>query len=301
MIRRQRSTSSGRPVRRLFLWFRRRGHSAVGPRGRARPRRIRRRPPSPAPWPTCTWPSARRPERARRYRGRDAAERQAERRERLLRTGLELFGTVGYAGVSVKQVCQASGLTERYFYESFSDREDLLTSVYDEQIARLQEATIIALGEADETIEAQAHAGVDTFIRTLAGDPRVARVVFIEVVGVSPALELRRRTVMREFAQVIVGIAVQHFGRPANHRLTLASTLFVGGLSELMIDWIPGYSDVPADDGGVSAKDEGITVEQLVDLATTLLVFAFELLRDEPEDVGRDRPAEAGRDDPGPG
>ncbi len=55
----------------------------------------------------------------RRYAGRDQATRRRARREQLMSAGLDLFAARGYTRVSVKQVCDAAGLTQRYFYESF--------------------------------------------------------------------------------------------------------------------------------------------------------------------------------------
>ncbi|MET7784488.1 MULTISPECIES: TetR/AcrR family transcriptional regulator [Streptomyces] len=118
---------------------------------------------------------------------RDAAQRQQERRTRLIQAGLDLFGTVGYASVSVKQACSHAGLTERYFYESFRDREDLLTGVYNELIATIRAETAQAAAAAAPDVDAQLRAGLEVFIRTLAGDARMARVVLIEVVAPAPA------------------------------------------------------------------------------------------------------------------
>lgn len=123
----------------------------------------------------------------RRYGGRDAAQRQQERRTRLIQAGLDLFGTVGYASASVKQVCSHAGLTERYFYESFRDREDLLAGVYNELITTISAETAQAAAAAAPDVDAQLRAGLEVFIRTLAGDARKARLVLIEVVGASPA------------------------------------------------------------------------------------------------------------------
>jgi AcrR family transcriptional regulator len=79
-----------------------------------------------------------------------------------------VFGATGYAAVSVKQVCQAAGLTERYFYQSFSDREALLAGVYDWQVDQLKQATLTALVTAEPTIESQAIAGISAFARFVA-------------------------------------------------------------------------------------------------------------------------------------
>src|SRR3954451_14976490 len=125
------------------------------------------------------------------YAGLSGEERQERRREQLLESGLELFGTAGYANASVKAICAEAGLTERYFYESFSDREDMLFGVY-EQVARQVTALAVAAADAAEaTIEARARAGMQAFFGLLTGAIRKARVLSFEVVGGSERLERR--------------------------------------------------------------------------------------------------------------
>ena len=77
------------------------------------------------------WPVGSAAQAPRRYRGITASERRAQRRERLLQAGLELFGTQGYASTSIRAVSAEASMNSRYFYESFSSREDLLYYVYE--------------------------------------------------------------------------------------------------------------------------------------------------------------------------
>ena len=74
----------------------------------------------------------------RTYGGQAVADRARQRRERFLDAAVELFGTHGYAATSVPQVCKAAGLSSRQFYQEFSDREDLLRTLYD----RVQDKTM---------------------------------------------------------------------------------------------------------------------------------------------------------------
>lgn len=55
--------------------------------------------------------------RRRGYAGRTAAELSGERRQRLLETGLELFGTEGYLPTTVEKLCSHAKVTTRHFYE----------------------------------------------------------------------------------------------------------------------------------------------------------------------------------------
>ncbi|MGH7750546.1 MAG: TetR family transcriptional regulator, partial [Candidatus Dormibacteria bacterium] len=67
----------------------------------------------------------------RSYRGVSAEQRHLERRERLLDAGLDLLGTEGWARTTVTAICARARLTERYFYQSFPGREQLLLAVFD--------------------------------------------------------------------------------------------------------------------------------------------------------------------------
>jgi len=176
----------------------------------------------------------------RRYRGLDATERLADRRARLVEAGFDLFGTQSYHAVSIRQLCRQAGLTERHFYQSFTDRRELLSAVYENVFTEVRDATFTAVAEAPATLEAQARAGLRTFIRALADDPRVARVLLFESVGVGETLDRRRRAVVNEFAGLIAATVLPHSGEPVTPRLSMVAAMIVGGLNELLAEWTLG-------------------------------------------------------------
>ena len=63
------------------------------------------------------------------YGGATGEQRVAERRRKLIEAGMNLFGSTGSGLVRVKDVVAEAGLTERYFYESFSDLGALFDAV----------------------------------------------------------------------------------------------------------------------------------------------------------------------------
>ena len=73
----------------------------------------------------------------RRYRGVSAEERRAARRRQLLDAALEIAGTRGVERATMTAICAEAGLTERYFYESFADTDELLGAVYDQVSGQL--------------------------------------------------------------------------------------------------------------------------------------------------------------------
>lgn len=191
---------------------------------------------------------------ARKYHGLTAQERARQRRVAILAAALDVFGTVGYAGSSVKQICRVGGLTERYFYESFTDRESCLAELYADLVDEMRAATLAAVASADTGVDAQAQAGLTAFIGYLTDDPRRARVVLIEVVGVSPGMELRRHGVLREFADIVAAIWAGSRAQPLAQKERSAAVALVGGVNHLLVDWLmTGSSQRPADLADVCA------------------------------------------------
>ena len=83
-------------------------------------------------------------QRRGRWTGVPLEDRQARRRDDLLAAGLQLLGAMSGPAVTVRAVCRKAALTERYFYESFSDRDEFVRAVYDDVCARAMTALTTA-------------------------------------------------------------------------------------------------------------------------------------------------------------
>jgi AcrR family transcriptional regulator len=176
----------------------------------------------------------------RRYSGLDASERTRQRREALLEAALELFASQGYPATSVKQLCRQAGLTERYFYESFRDRHACLMALYEELVDRLR--------LVDDELEADAVTwrGLSAFVEHLTADTRRARVILLEVVGVSAELEDRRHAVLREFAELTTAVWLRFDDQSApSDRQRLAAVGLVGAVNHLLVDWLHRGQEEP--------------------------------------------------------
>lgn len=182
----------------------------------------------------------------RSWRGQSAEERRDERRARLIDAGIELFGTRGYAATPVKAVCEQAGLTERYFYENFSDREDLLSEIYDLLIRETAESTLGAIERVDGDLFARLEVGLETFFEALTRDPRRARIQELEVVGVSEAMEAKRRAAIHSFAGIIADQVRQDPGWSPDRgvRLEVITLGLVGAVNEQLIDFVQGELEI---------------------------------------------------------
>ena len=177
----------------------------------------------------------------RPYGGVSADDRRAERRARLIEAGLEVLGERGWAGTTVRGVCAEAGLSERYFYESFGDRDRLLAAIFDRVATEAAGAIVAAVEAAPHDADAKARAAIDAFVRLLAEDPRRARAMLVESLS-NEALQERRAEAFRSFAALISEKARSFFGADAVAEVDaeLTSVALVGGLAELVIRWLDG-------------------------------------------------------------
>jgi len=201
------------------------------------------------------------PAPTRPYRGISAEQRRAARRAQLVEAGLELLGERGWAGTTVRAVCAEAELTERYFYESFADREALLVAIFDRVAAEAAAGVLAAVEAAPHDARAKARAAIEAFVAMLTDDPRRARAMLVESMG-SEALQRRREQTIRSFATLVSEQGRGFYGDEAvaEQDAELTSLALVGGLAELLVRWLDGDLAVPR--------------ERLVEHCTELFVAA---------------------------
>ncbi|WP_165692278.1 TetR/AcrR family transcriptional regulator [Mycobacteroides abscessus] len=198
----------------------------------------------------------------RGYNGIPAEERRSERRTRLLDAALNVVGAHGYSRLSASGLCQMTGLNDRYFYEHFTDRDAIFDALVDQLAGQTLAAMGEAIADAGTDPEQVARAGLTACIDLLTGDPRKARVVFVE----APAHSSRsHRTRVRDlFIGLMRGQAESKLGGALSDELdskiTFAGIHLFGALMECTTSWLAG--DLTMD------KTE--LIDQSVDLLLTI-------------------------------
>ncbi len=184
---------------------------------------------------------------SRPYRGVSAAERRKERRQRLIDAGVEAFGDQGYQATTVKTVCNAAGLTERYFYESFANREDFFRSVYEHLVGELLRK-IVDTVSAQQTPTDMARLGLRAFFSTLREEPHRARIILVEVTRVGGEVDAVWRKSMADYAEVVRGFIPAFFpsGKAVENDRFLAAGL-VGATLNIAMTWMLGDFAQPVD------------------------------------------------------
>jgi AcrR family transcriptional regulator len=181
----------------------------------------------------------------------------------VLDAAFDVLATEGWTGTTVRAVCQRARLNPRYFYESFDDLDGLIVAVFDRIIEELTAVVADAQSAADDTPRAQVRATVSAIVGFVDEDRRRGRILYVEALG-NETLNRRRL----DTARALVG-AVEQQGatrrghrRGADERGRLTAAFVVGGMTEVLVEWL---------DGRIQR-----TREQLVDDATSLVLAAGE-------------------------
>jgi len=170
----------------------------------------------------------------RLFRGLSADERRSQRREQLIEAGLRTFGARGFHEVGVRDICAEARLTERYFYESFPNREALFLAVYERGVDRVREMVMAALqglppGEMPR-------AGLRAFLSLLRDEPLWPRIILIDVLTIGADVGAQSILATQAFADLIGGIVAAFYADQSLDPRLVASGL-VGSTIFLTMRW----------------------------------------------------------------
>ncbi|GKQ56122.1 TetR/AcrR family transcriptional regulator [Bradyrhizobium sp. Ce-3] len=186
--------------------------------------------------------------KARLYGGMDAEERRAERRLKLIDAAIEVYGEVGYRAATVKAICEAAELTERYFYESFANSEALLIAAYNHVVDHLHEEMAAAAASGGDDAELRLRAALTLYFTRLKEHPKPARVFLLEITGISPAVDAVTLDASRAFSDILVPPARDPKRSDKGTTATLLSTGMVGAVISIARRWVSKHYPQPLEE-----------------------------------------------------
>ncbi|MET8775299.1 TetR/AcrR family transcriptional regulator [Nocardia sp. NPDC004654] len=176
----------------------------------------------------------------RKYRGAGPEQRQQQRRARLVDAAIEEFGTRGYRNTTIDAVCARAGVGKRYFYESFDGSEGLLRAAYTVATDRLRGSIVDGAAASSDTVSAAVHGSLTGFFSGIADDPRIARIAFFEILGISPAVDADYRRVTGSFVDTFLELATPMIDIEAVPKplLRTIATGLVGAVLTIAQQWV---------------------------------------------------------------
>jgi AcrR family transcriptional regulator len=186
----------------------------------------------------------------RLYKGIKASERAEERRHKFLMAGIATFGTKGYSHTGIRDICSAAGLTERYFYESFETKEDLLIAIYRMIVEDTERMYLDILARTDIAPRERAAMAMQVFFARLLDDPCRARVQFFEVLGVSHRVDREYLDAMSLMSDYLALLTQEFFpgSRDEGPAAWIIPTSLTGAIVHIAMKWILNGYDIAIDD-----------------------------------------------------
>ncbi|MDJ0765957.1 MAG: TetR/AcrR family transcriptional regulator [Myxococcota bacterium] len=188
--------------------------------------------------------------KSRQYGGMDADERRTGRREKFLEAGIEAFGTTGYAKSTIQGICRIAGLTERYFYESFTSKEDLLCAVHRRLIKQLEVEAQTIIETPDISPMATVYGTTEMLYARFKEDPRRSQILLIEMLGVSPRASeeyQRGMVVLTTWIELIASVLLPDID-PERLRATIIPTACAGAIIQVANQWVLDGFKTPLDE-----------------------------------------------------
>ena len=168
-----------------------------------------------------------------------------------MEAGLDLFGTEGYAATSIERLCATASVSTRNFYEEFPGREALLIALH-ERITQqaLKNATDALAGFEDRPIRERIERMMRASITTTSSDPKWTRLAYVEVVGVSTAVEQHRLMWRERIIEFLIaeGDRAVRRGEAEPRDFHLTAVAFIGAVNELVYYWSVHNRETPLDD-----------------------------------------------------
>jgi AcrR family transcriptional regulator len=115
---------------------------------------------------------------------------EAIQRQRLLAAVTVVVVERGYAGLTIRHLTGAAGLSRRTFYEHFAGEEEALLAAYDAIFARFVAAIQSACGPESHWA-AKVAAAVSAAVRFAVIEPEATRLVTVDAVAAFPAATRR--------------------------------------------------------------------------------------------------------------
>lgn len=166
-------------------------------------------------------------QRRGRWSGVPLEDRQALRRDQLVAAGVTLLGSHDGPALTVRAVCRAAGLTERYFYESFSDRDQFVRSVYDD-VCRIAMSALMSATTPREAVE--------RFVALMVDDPVRGRVLLL-----APETEPVLVRSGAEWMPMFIGLLQRKLTAISDPTIqNMAATGLIGALTALFTAYLDG-------------------------------------------------------------
>lgn len=175
----------------------------------------------------------------RRYGGLSAQERVHQRREKLLRAAIHVFGTLGLRKATIRDICHEARLAERYFAEHFQSAADAYEAAFKQLSQQALAATSSAMATANLETKALAQAGLGAFLHFVQEDPRRAQILLVDASSYWRHATIRSNPELNQQALAMAHLAGLIYPKlPAHIELEIIGAALIGSSLQACLIWV---------------------------------------------------------------
>lgn len=211
----------------------------------------------------------------RMYGGQSSAEREARRRQSLLDAAIDTL--IAGKKLTVRGICEKTGLTSRYFYENFHSTDDLAEAAYDTCVSTIA-ATVTSAFAAAEQVPQQVENAMHALVSQLEADSRAGHILFSYRID-NQLVTRKRQESTAFFAEITAATASTSVVSAID--VGNAAQFVVGGVTQLLSTWLNARYDRASgpgagDDGGLDGPTVANTATTMITALATQLAVQFD-------------------------
>ncbi len=136
--------------------------------------------------------------------------------------------------MTMRAVCREAGLSQKYFYESFANTDQLLFAVYQRALELANLPIVAGVSDSPAGWE-RARSAVDRAAKLVRDDPRICQILLVE-----PIADARLRHLVRDSITTLLHIDFPESGKGELIAAKMAYSTLFGALISLFLEWSEG-------------------------------------------------------------
>src|SRR5688572_5272494 len=193
--------------------------------------------------------------------GHSARGASAEKRARILESAERVFASKGFFGSKVADIAAEAGVADGTIYLYFRSKDDLLISVFEEQMTKVNEALQVAIRGVKDAVE-KLRRLIRTWVGLVEAHPRATEVITLELRQSAKFMKEYSNPRFADFLKIIAQVIDE--GQKAgllraDVPAPVAARALFGLMDELAIMW-------------VTARGERFDIKKLADWVSGLVL-----------------------------
>src|SRR5262249_36624752 len=166
--------------------------------------------------------------------------RGGDKRDRILGSAMRVFASEGFFGAQVSDIAEGAGLADGTIYLYFKSKDDILISLFEEQMEKVNSVLTSAMAGA-ATADAKLRSFIQAYMGLVSENRHAAEVITIELRQSAKFMKEYRNPRFAEFLKALAAV-IDEGQRSGSFRADVpapvAARALFGALDELALMWV---------------------------------------------------------------